>query len=131
MRASSRTDSGWTYQELHARAVTTISVNDVQGNGRPPAGSDTLYVIEPSAAVLFHEIFHLVLGNGNGETSPPNYPREVYQVSRMMRIGHEDAVCNPETFTKVATAYDYTRNSNRVDGELIEWFMGFATRGDT
>ncbi|KFA54668.1 hypothetical protein S40293_10607 [Stachybotrys chartarum IBT 40293] len=130
-RASSRTDSSWTYRPLHAVGVTTMPLDSLTENNRPDPSAHRLTRIEPEAATLFHELFHLVLGNGIGETAPPDFPDEEYRLGGMLDLDYQNAVCNPETFAKVATAYDYTRNSDSVDGQYIEFFAGFATRGDT
>ncbi|KAH7309631.1 hypothetical protein B0I35DRAFT_412526 [Stachybotrys elegans] len=126
--ASSRTDSAWEYRGLHAVDVTPVARSTVE-NGNLNADAQRIDAIEPGASALFHELFHLVLGTDDGQTTAPNFPDEVYRVSTCLTMGYEDAVCNPENFNNVAQAYDYTRNIPAEGNDRIEFFSGFATRG--
>jgi hypothetical protein len=81
----------------------------------------------PTAVTLFHELFHLVLGN---EITYPESGNEENRVDRLLEMSLNNALRNPESYAVVAVAYDYTRNS-AVDssGNRVEFFTGIATQG--
>ncbi|KAK3369518.1 hypothetical protein B0T24DRAFT_596256 [Lasiosphaeria ovina] len=79
----------------------------------------------PSAATLFHELFHLVLGN---DDSTPAVG-EIYSVDQMLTTTFDNAVDNAETFTAVAVAYDYTIHDTPVNGNRVEFYSGKVLKG--
>lgn len=88
--------------------------------------------VQPTAATLYHELFHLVLGN------TPTYPAsgigEVYPVlnpsPHLVGLDYADAVMNPESFVLAAVAYDYTLNwPANTAGAKVEFFAGWTTQG--
>lgn len=79
----------------------------------------------PSALTLFHELFHLVLGNGI--TSPKN--GEVYSMEDLINLGVEDAELNPESYAIVAMAYDITMRTAPEGGHRVEFYMGYVSQG--
>jgi hypothetical protein len=96
------------------------------------AQSQDLKKVEPTAATLYHELFHLVLGN------TPTYPAsgigEVYPVlakgPHIVGLDYADAVMNPESFVLAAVAYDYTLNwAANAAGAKVEFFAGWTTQG--
>lgn len=83
----------------------------------------------PTAATLFHELFHLILGNEE-TVLPGGASDEEYSVARILRLGYKASVRNPETFTVASLAYDYT---SKIDadssGKRLEFIAGYTTRG--
>ncbi|PFH55128.1 hypothetical protein XA68_10647 [Ophiocordyceps unilateralis] len=105
---------------LRHEAPRPISAN------RRATRKQELKSVMPTAVTLFHELFHLVLGN---EKTYPSIG-ETYAVSQMLDLNYEDAVSNPETYAAVAVAYDYTLNSGvDSDGNRVEFFAGYAMQG--
>ncbi len=82
--------------------------------------------------MLFHELFHLVLGYS--ATNPPG-GREVYNLAEMGDLLFPSASCNPESFNMLAVAYDYTLYSPVIYSPLnqypqyVEFWTGYATQG--
>ncbi|RDA83593.1 hypothetical protein CP532_2873 [Ophiocordyceps camponoti-leonardi (nom. inval.)] len=109
-----------------ARRIKYAGITKPAARGRKFSGKQELASLMPTAATLFHETFHLVMGNAR--TTPNS--GEVYPVAKMLGLKHEDAVVNPETFAAVAVAYDYTLNTDvDEDGNVVEFFTGYTTRG--
>lgn len=81
----------------------------------------------PTAATLFHELFHLVLGKG--ETTPEEHGIEVYDWATMRELSSDDLFLNPETYTWAAVAYDITSNDTPVNGQRVEFHSNYAMRG--
>lgn len=79
----------------------------------------------PSAATLFHEMFHLVLGTGY--STPPQ--GEKYSWASMRTLGVDALSVNPETYVFAAVAYDYTLNSEIKDGHAVEFYAGYTMQG--
>lgn len=85
--------------------------------------------ISPTAATLFHELFHLVLGNY--ATTPPEHGQEVYDWATMtLDLNSEDLLMNAETYTFAAVAYDITMNDTPLDGHRTEFYAYYATKGE-
>lgn len=91
-----------------------------------PDDAQTLASVLPTSVTMFHELFHLVMGNAN--TYPSN-GKEEYNIARMGKLTAEDAVRNPETLAAMAVAYHYTRNVEPDDGNRVEFYGFFSTRG--
>lgn len=111
-------------RRLRSVQVTPITRASIQGSSRPKNAQvieDTL----PSSATLFHEMFHLVLGNA--DSTPP--PGERYLWGQMRSLGVESLSLNPETYVSAAVAYDYTLNAGTRDGHAVEFYAGFAMQG--
>jgi hypothetical protein len=103
------------------------SVNPTPQAANPaPTNGQTLADLMPTAATLFHELFHLVLGNG--PTFLPGGGEE-YDLFGCLGLPFISALRNPETFTFVAIAYDYTIQAPVVNGHRVEFFTGYTTRG--
>jgi hypothetical protein len=99
---------------------TLADIQSGQAHGNPP---DDLQDALPTAVTLFHELFHLVLGNRDT-------PDRAYEISNMLNLQVAQGKKNPETLATVAVAYDFTQNSQRDDqGYSVEFFTGFATQG--
>lgn len=99
-----------------------------------PAKAQTLSDVTPTATTLFHELFHLVLGNEL--TTPP--PGEVYGLleseggnpNKIVGLDFDNASENPESFALAAVAYDYTLNWPLDNaGNRIEFEAGYTTQG--
>jgi hypothetical protein len=91
-----------------------------------PDDAQALSSVLPISVTLFHELFHLVMGNAN--TFPTN-GQEEYNIVRMGRMTAENAVRNPETLAAMAVAYHYTRSVRPVGGKRVEFYGFFTTRG--
>lgn len=81
-----------------------------------------------SAATLFHELFHLVLGND--VTDPTG--GEIYGLfspGGLVGLDYQQAVANPESYTAVAVAYDYTLSWDTGSDAKIEFYAGFTSQG--
>ncbi|KAI1073931.1 hypothetical protein F5B20DRAFT_586822 [Whalleya microplaca] len=119
--------SNWVYHPLRETQPIPITSQQVAFNQMPPL-SQIVTDLAPTAANLFHELFHLVLGSDN--SAPPYPPGEVYQITPMLGLTFNLAIVNPETFVTVAVAYDYTRSIDRnPQGERVEFFTGYTTQG--
>jgi hypothetical protein len=103
-------------------ASTRISSRDPS---QIPTDAQRLSSVLPASTTLFHELFHLVLGNDN---SYPNTGHEIYEPIRMSKMSVANALRNPETFAAMAVAYYYTVNKPVVDGNRVEFYAFFATR---
>ena len=80
----------------------------------------------PTSATLFHELFHLVLGNDDTQVDGD----EIYLLDKILELPFDEALSNPETFTLVAIAYDYTLQSKPdKEGWRVEFYSGFTTQG--
>jgi hypothetical protein len=82
----------------------------------------------PTAATLFHELFHLVMGN-EATTLDHHTASEVYDWTTMMTLRPSDLLKNPETYTLAAVAYDITSNDTPVNGHRVEFYLNYAIRG--
>lgn len=90
------------------------------------SGSQEIKELLPTSVNLFHEVFHLVLGND------VTYPTvgEIYVVSDMLSTQFDESLVNPETFATVAVGYDYTSHSGQdKDGWRVEFCTGYTTQG--
>lgn len=89
--------------------------------------------IQPTAATLFHELFHLVLGGSRTTPGNPFDDRfdEIYDVDQLLdvELPFDVSFKNPESFTQLAIAYARTRHFAPEGGRRLEWFKGFTTRG--
>lgn len=103
--------------------VTTQAAN--VGAGTIPAGTTAIDKTFPTAANLFHEMFHLVLGNEN------TFPAvgEIYEIADILTADFDHSSVNPESYLFLAVAYDYTLATANDAGGSIEFWGGFATRG--
>lgn len=86
-----------------------------------------IHHIMPPSATFFHELMHLVLGR---EASYPEdregrVGREVYVVDTIMKMEGTQSARNPESYSKAAVAYWYTRNKEGAP----EYWGGFAVQG--
>lgn len=91
-----------------------------------PNNAQRLSQILPDSTTLFHELFHLIMGN---QRSYPNRPGgELYEVVDMGGLTPDQALANPETYAAVAVAYWHTRNVAPVGGNRVEFYGFFATR---
>ncbi|KAH7303622.1 hypothetical protein B0I35DRAFT_484990 [Stachybotrys elegans] len=88
-------------------------------------GDQQLNKLYPTSITLFHELFHLVLGNE--ETVPDG--GEVYDLDEMLKLDWDKASQNPETYANVAVAYDYTIHSGEKNGWKVEFYTGYTTQG--
>jgi hypothetical protein len=95
----------------------------------PTAGQD-LAALMPTAATLFHELFHLILGNANSYLPGGG---EEYDLFGCVGLAFAGSIRNPESFTFAAVAYDYTLNGPTVttNGVVhrLEFFTGYTTQG--
>ncbi|KAF6813966.1 hypothetical protein CPLU01_14519 [Colletotrichum plurivorum] len=109
------------------RSVAANAVaNDVVK--RTKKGNQALPDIYPTAVTLFHELFHLILGND--KTTMTGSTAEQYIVARMIKLRLANSLRNPETFTAVAAAYDFTSNTPAdSSGNRVEFSTGWATQG--
>lgn len=87
-----------------------------------------------TAGTFFHELFHLVLGDGLSRPSGV----EVYGLlegeeedpRKIVGLDYDDAVLNVESYTLAAVAYDYTLNWPPDNaGNRIEFEAGYTTQG--
>ncbi|KAK1533133.1 hypothetical protein CPAR01_09841 [Colletotrichum paranaense] len=110
------------------RAVAPNPVANSVIKARTSGSRQPIWDMFPSAATSFHELFNLIPGNENTFISAPQ--QEEYQVSRMLKLNYANSVKNPEMYTVVATAYDYTSNSVADStGNRIEFSSGYITQG--
>ncbi|KAF6807465.1 hypothetical protein CMUS01_14118 [Colletotrichum musicola] len=109
------------------RSVAANAVaNDVVK--RTKKGNQALPDIYPTAVTLFHELFHLILGND--KTTMTGSTAEQYIVAMMIKLRLANSLRNPETFTAVAAAYDFTSNTSAdSSGNRVEFSTGWATQG--
>ncbi|KAJ6782791.1 hypothetical protein PWT90_04148 [Aphanocladium album] len=107
-----------TYRGLHSAEISPWKRKDIVKGNIPSTAPALSNEIVPTAATLFHELFHVVLGN---EITFPSQG-ECYGLDAMLALGFDEAKLNPETFALVAVAYDYTENTQ--DG--IEFYPGWA-----
>lgn len=107
---------------------TPVTAADVaKSNTAAAKKSKRLTDILPTAATMFHELFHLVLGTA--PTGPANGPEE-YGWKEIVGLSASDSVRNPETFTLAAVAYDITTNySPDKDGRRLEFYVNIGTVG--
>jgi hypothetical protein len=89
---------------------------------RPTVRSTTSKIgdVMPTAATLFHELFHLVLGNA--ATAPSTGKGEVYLWAEVRALSAANAIRNPETYTFAAVAYDITLHGG------VEFYAQYAVR---
>ena len=122
--------SGWAYRGLRSTSPNPVTLEEVRTSANQNMQRFTedsgLY---PTATALFHELFHLVLGNDPGVTNPVTQPREIYSIDDMLNALLVDSMANPHSYATAAIAYDYTVNSGDVDGWRVELFTGFTTQG--
>jgi hypothetical protein len=107
---------------LRVHILTPVRKDQIRTQKRK---TQSLHDITPGATTLFHELFHLVLGNE--ETTPSS--NEKYGWSDMRRLNAANLLKNPETFAWAAVAYDITINETPVGGHRTEFYTGYATRG--
>ncbi len=101
-------------------------IADAEDTGSTPPGAQLVYRVYPSAATLFHELFHLI----HGPNSAPSVGDEEYDIKGMHGLPFKDASRNPESYVVSATSYHYTRNSQpNQDGYYIEFNTGYITQG--
>jgi hypothetical protein len=86
--------------------------------------------VQPTASTMYHELFHLILGN----TATYSAIGEVYDVvgrgPNVVGLAYDYAIMNPESFALAAVAYDYTVNQPaNAAGARIEFFAGWTTQG--
>jgi hypothetical protein len=114
---------GWdSKKRLRQIPITTMT------QAKSQSETTTIEEISPTAATLFHELFHLVLGNY--ATTPPDNGQEVYDWATMMDLSPKDLRMNAETYTFAAIAYDITTNDTPVDGHRTEFYAYYATKGE-
>jgi hypothetical protein len=94
--------------------------------GTFPTNAQKLAALLPASATIYHEIFHLLLGNAN---SYPAGRDEEYDIHKMGRLTAAQAVQNPETYLAVCVAYWYTLNTPAVNGNRVEFYGFFSTQG--
>lgn len=88
-------------------------------------GDQDVKAVLPTSATLFHELFHLVLGNDNTNA----VYGEVYALDEILQLTFPEALENPETFTLTAVAYHNTLQSTPdQNGWGIEFYSGFTTQ---
>ncbi|KAI1076805.1 hypothetical protein F5B20DRAFT_554661 [Whalleya microplaca] len=105
---------------------------DLVTSNQVPNGAQTLKEVLPTSITLFHELFHLVLGNDVTMSAVG----EVYEIfdnrpgfEQIIGLEYANAVDNPESYALAAAAYDYTVNWD-VDGQNpIEFYAGWTTQG--
>lgn len=90
-----------------------------------PNNAQGLDQILPTSATLFHELFHLVLGNDNTFLDTDG---EEYNIIKIGKLTASNSVVNPDTYTVMAAAYYYTRNITPVSGHRVEFYGFFTTR---
>lgn len=107
------------YRELHSGSFTPRSRADIV-DGSIPKDAPVLEVNNLlNSTTIFHELFYAVLGN---DVTYPTLGEE-YALADMLTLGVQESLKNPETFTRVAAAWDYTKNSaNGV--EFLFWVRG-------
>lgn len=106
------------YRGLHSGSFTPRSRADIV-DGKIPDDAPVLDGNNlPSSATMFHELLHAVLGN---DVTYPTLGEE-YRLKGMLTLGFQESLKNPETFTRVAAAWDYTKNS--ANG--VEFYPGYA-----
>lgn len=91
-----------------------------------------LSAVTPTAVTMFHELFHLILGN---DVTYPDIG-EIYGVltagnkAQIVGLDLDTALTNPESFALAAVAYDYTLNwATNSNGQRIEFYTGWTTQG--
>jgi hypothetical protein len=119
------TDNG-ALSNSNVKKIRSVALKPKTLKAKRERKDQTLSHVLPTSITMFHELFHLVLGNE--DTTPEG--GEIYTLSSIMRIGIKKAVVNPETYAMVAVAYDYTLHSEKnADGHNIEFFKGYTTQG--
>ncbi|KAK4209913.1 hypothetical protein QBC37DRAFT_390891 [Rhypophila decipiens] len=109
------------------RRRNSAAVNPVRASA-VTARSQSIGSLYPTAMTLFHELFHLVLGNTNTFVDP-NTLYEEYGVAGMLGLSADQALRNPESMALVAVAYDITSHEGQVGQDFVEFHTGYATRG--
>lgn len=106
------------YRGLHSGTITPLKRSDVESGKIPVNASKLGQDVTPTAATLFHELFHVVLGND------ATYPDqgEIYDLDKLLEIDFFEAMKNPESFTLAAVAWDYTENGQGG----VEFYPGYA-----
>lgn len=107
---------------------TPVKASDVKKSNTAAAEkSKRLTDILPTAATIFHEMFHLVVGTRL--TNPENGP-ERYGWAEIVALSAGDSLRNPETFTLAAVAYDITTHySPDKNGHRLEFYGHIGTVG--
>ncbi len=116
----------WSYKSL--RQITpqpTTNQAIISAKRQEFLKAQSIREFYPTAGTLFHELFHLVLG----ESFLPK-KGEVYNIVRLLKMKVKAALKNPESYVIVAIAYDYMRNSQPNEaGDWIEFDTGYAAQG--
>ncbi|KAI1125531.1 hypothetical protein F5Y10DRAFT_246753, partial [Nemania abortiva] len=133
-------DASFTDLILGQPKCNVVELKDFNEDGAPE-GAGIINDITPESATFFHELIHLLYGAA--ETIPPNTPnkREVYGTWQMLGqeplegstdqyMDNNQALSNPETYAKVASAFYYTKNLPLADGRRQEFWTGYCTVQD-
>lgn len=96
--------------------------------GKIPSGAQRLDSLLPTSITFFHELFHLVMGTHLVPLDNEGNPFEEYDIIKMGKLGKENALKNAETYSVMAVAYHYTRNTPPVNGHRVEFYAYFPTR---
>ncbi|KAI0103924.1 hypothetical protein GGR51DRAFT_561304 [Nemania sp. FL0031] len=133
-------DPSFTDLVLGQPTCNVVDVLDFDEDGAPE-GAGVINDITPESATFFHELIHLLYGAA--ETIPPNTPnkKEVYGTWQMLGqqpldgstdvyMDSNQALANPETYAKVASAFYYTKNKPLSDGRRQEFYSGYCTVQD-
>jgi hypothetical protein len=113
--------------------VTPVAISnsayEQQVKNKNLGGLQTLDAVLSTAATLYHETFHVVLGAGDGVSKPSN-GIEVYGVTPCLALAAASAMKNPETYAYVANAWWMTQNKKDANGNVVEYFSGYSTYSD-
>ena len=96
--------SAWE-KKLRLRQQSIKSLRSAEINKGDKDGITKLTDVMPTVATLFHELFHLVLGN---DATTPSSGKEIYEWTPARRLTPANMLRNAETYTFAAVAYDIT-----------------------
>jgi hypothetical protein len=88
----------------------------------------------PPSTNILHELFHLLLGLANSrpfttDNAGNRVYYEQYEPNAMSTLGINMNLVNPETYCALAVAHWLTRNTALVNGNRVEFYGFFTTRG--